>query len=387
MKRLWKAMFVALMPVLLISIGARYASGSSIYCPPPGNGTVVNTQDVVNSDQTQYQNVFGPGYANANAEAGDAWAEGGDSDSESAAVAFSSLSTTSISKPKVRIPPLSVIPPYLPYWQHGGWGSLNAYFPNGPSSHDEVYERVFNPIDPEDMRELRGVFNWMAYDGILEALGGALNSVRVVFGGPDYFHHGKGFEIASSFIRDRRPQGKPLLVFIDSNVDRKLLEEAGYAYVGKVSLEGDIDRNWDQVYDAAVVESLPWDVDILLISGGMKGVTVGSNISFPGGAGGYSQTNYSLSLFGAMSSGITEGKGKALVSAEGYRYWPTAIRKRRIPRALYDRIHKKPTPMPAPAAQQLAPTNEKAVGVKVSRDLYNLAGFEQGQRVENLIVE
>jgi len=388
MKRLRKAKLAVLM--LFALAGISYADGGD-------STTLMNKFD---SLQNQNTIVQGQGYACANpiisAEGGDASAEGGESSSiaysgGSSSGAIASLSTTSISRsPTVRIPPLSVIPPYLPYWTHGGWGTINAYFPNGPSSNDTVYERTFNPHDPDDMRELRGVFDSISYSGLLEALGGVFNSVRVVFGGPDNFHHGKGFEIANAFIRDRRPEGKPLLVFIDSNVDRKLITKAGYAYVGKVSLEGEVERNWDQVYDAAVAEALPWDVDVLLISGGMKGVTVGSNISFPGAAGGYSQTNYSLSLFGAVSSGITEGKGKALVSAEGYRYWPQAIIKRRIPKALYDRIHAKP-PSPkgeetAQEIQQSTTTKQQQAGVKVSRELFELAGFEQGQ-VQNLIIE
>jgi len=250
---------------------------------------------------------------------------------------------------------------------------------------------MFNPGDPDDMRQLRDVLGSLPYTGPLKALGGILNGVRrVAFGGPDNFHHGRGFEIANALIRHRRPEGKPLLVFIDSNIDRKSLNEAGYVYVGRVSLEGDIDRNWDHVYDAAVAEALPWDVDILLISGGMKGVTIGSSTAFPGAAGGYSQPNYSLSLIGSMSRGITESKGKALVSADGYRYWPEALIKRRIPKALYDRLHVKATPRPKPeeAAAQIPATGKTkpAAGVKVSRELFELAGFEQGQRVQNLIV-
>jgi hypothetical protein len=100
-----------------------------------------------------------------------------------------------------------------------------------------------------------------------------------------------------------------------------------------------------------VAEALPWDVDILLISGGMKGVTVGSNIAFPGAGGAYSQSNYSISLFGAVSSGITEGKGKAIVSAAGYRYCPALAKRRRIPKAFYEKFHakfyKRPAQRPA----------------------------------------
>lgn len=252
-----------------------------------------------------------------------------------------------------------------------------------------MYERTFDPSDDDDMNQIRKVLRALPYSSPLNLLGGVFNGVRAAFGGPDYFHRGRGFEIANALIRERRPEGKPLLIFIDSNIDRKLLNKAGYAYVGRISLEGDVNRNWDQVYDAAVAEALPWDVDILLISGGMKGVTVGSNLSFPGAAGAYSHTSYSLSFIGAVSSGVTEGKGKAMVSAEGYRYWPQALIKRRIPKALYDRIHAKPVTKEENAtAQQVQPTaaRQKQAGVKVSRELYDLAGFEESQRVQNLII-
>ncbi len=374
MKKLRKTIAVTLVSAFLVFAEIGYADGG---------GTDNSVANVVNTEQTQVQQVYGPGYAVSDVDVGDISAEGGQG-GDAGAVALSSISTTSISKSKVRVPPLSIIPPYLPYWTHGGWGLLKAYFPNGPSSDDMVYERTFNPDDPEDMDELRGVLKSLPHTGPLKLVGGMLNGVSVAFGGPDKFHHGRGFEIANALIRERRPEGKPLLVFIDSSVDRELLKKAGYAYVGRVSLEGDVDRNWDQVYDAAVAETLPWDVDILLITGGMKGVTVGANLSFPGAAGAYSQTNYSLSLFGAMSKGITEGKGKAQISAEGYRFWPQALIKRRIPKAFYDRIQARPTPTEGVSQQSSAAGQQ--TGVRVSKELYDLAGFEEGQNVQNLVI-
>jgi len=268
------------------------------------------------------------------------------------------------------------------------------------------------------MRGLRGVLESLPYESPLGVFGGILNGVGAVFGGPDNYHHGRGFEIANSLVRTRRPRRKPLLVFIDSNVDTGLLRKAGYAYVGRVSLEGKVDRNWDHVYDAAVAEALPWDVDILLVSGGMKGVTVGSNLSFPGAGGAYSQANYSISMFGAVSSGITEGKGKALVSAAGYRYSPSIVNRRRIPQAFYEKFHAKLTTKPGPEmgepipvqtvapqttlpqvpASQKAPPQKAATvsprarkrnvpGIDVSRQLYDMAGFGAHQRVHNLTIK
>ena len=355
-----KKLIVVLVAGLMVVAGG-YASAYE---------TNVSSVNQLQSEQKQTQTMQGQGYAGASAN------------------------VNTVSNYRTRTPPISMFPPYLPYWTHGGWGTVTAYFPNGPNSDDQVYERRFNPGDSDDMRELRGVLESLSYDGPLDALGGILNGVGVVFGGPDNFHRGRGFEIANSLVRTPRPREKPLLVFIDSNVDRNLLKNAGYAYVGKVSLEGNVSRNWDHVYDAAVAETLPWDVDILLVSGGMKGVTVGSNVAFPVAGGAYTQLNYSLSLFGGVSNGITEGKGKAVVSAEGYRYWPAVISRRRIPKYLYDRIRltalkPEPTEEAAKAVQEIGPARrkEEAAGIRVSQELFDLAGFEEGQRVEYLTIK
>jgi hypothetical protein len=365
------------------------------------DGTIVNSTNTLLTNQTmQGQGYATAGGGSANALGGDATSvsKGGNANSDSSSVAYNegstsgavaNISTTSVSNYQTRTPPLTTYLPYLPIWNHGGWGTLKAYFPNGPNKDGEVYERVYNPGNPDDIRELQDVLRSLPYNGPLEALGGIVNGVRTVFGGPDNYHHGRGFQIANSVIRDRRPDGKPLLVFIDSNVDTNLLKEAGYEYVGRISLEGDVDRNWDHVYDAAVAEAIPWDIDILLIAGGMKGITVGSNISFPGAAFGYSQLNYSFSMFGGFAKGTTEGKGKAILSASGYRYWPQAANRRKIPTLLYQKIAAKKTALNGNGTSNgqvpmtAAPAQTKP-GIDVSRELYEMAGFESGQRVDHM---
>lgn len=375
---------LALMFTLIIS---AYANGVNSYNPHSGGDTVVTVGNEVGVNQYQDVSVIGGGDSTSISHGGDASSisHGGDASSKSDSKSSSgaSINTRSTSNYETRTPPLSVFPPYLPYWNHGGWGTIKGYFPNGPNGDDTVYERAFNPCDSRDMKELKGVIKSLSYDGPLESLGGILNGVGTIFGGPDNFHHGRGFEIANSLIRNRRPRGKPLLVFIDSSVDRDLLRNAGYVYVGQVGLEGKINRNWDHVYDAAIAETLPWDVDILLVSGGMKGVTVGSNISFPGAAGAYSQANYSVSLFGSVSSGITEGKGEAILSAEGYRFWPDVAYRRNIPQFIRDSICVRPVSMcgriTEPHVQQQEQPAESRqrsyTGVEVSPELLEMAGF------------
>ena len=405
-----KRFITVLIPVLIIA-GAAYATGGN----PTPTPVPVNTQIGIenNIDTSQYQNVSLDSGGDSSSTA-----YGGSSKSDAASSSGASISTTSVSNYETRTPPLSVFPPYLPYWNHGGWGTVKAYFPNGPNSDEQIYERVFDPDSEADVQELRGVIESLSYENPLGVIGSLLNGVGVAFGGPDNYHHGRGFEISSSLVRTRRPQGKPLLVFIDTNVNTNLLRDAGYAYVGKVSLEGKVDRNWDQVYDAAVAETLPWDVDILLISGGMKGVTVGSNLSFPGAAGAYSQTNYSISLIGSVSSGVTEGKGKAMLSAQGYRFWPKAAQRRKIPQAFYDKIRaqltsritepavsgqngfrppRRDVAAPPPewgqssvgTARQAAPATIRRPrpGVEISQELYDMAGFSEDQHIDNMVLK
>jgi hypothetical protein len=410
-----KRLIAVLIPVLMVTGGAYAIGGTPTPTPDPVN-TQIGIENNIDTSQRQNVSLEGGGDSSSTAYSGYAKSNSSSSSGSSINSSGASIINGSVSNYQPRTPPLTVFPSYLPYWNHGGWGTVKAYFPNGPNSNEDIYERAFDPNDANDMRDLRGVIKALSYEGPLEAIGGFLNSVGAVFGGPDNYHHGRGFEIASSLVRTRRPKGKPLLVFIDTNVDTNLLREAGYAYVGKVSLEGKVDRNWDQVYDAAVAEALPWDVDILLISGGMKGVTVGSNISFPGAAGAYSQANYSVSLFGSVSNGVTEGKGKAILSAQGYRFWPEAAKRRRIPQAFYDKIRAQflsrltePTvqsqnsvgiprqAVAAPAARRQSsvgaarqaatvPRKEQAPGVEISRELYDMAGFSENKRIINLKV-
>jgi hypothetical protein len=381
-----------------------------------GQTNVNNTQLNSNPSQVQNTTAIGGGSSNATSNSDStAYASGGSSNSTSVAsggeggeggIAWSSLeySPTSISNYKTRTPPLGAYPPYLPAWNHGGWGTISAYFPNGPTNAQDVYERTFDTANEDDMRELKGMLGSLSYSGPLELIGGMFNGLVRLFGGPDRFHHGRGIEISNGVYRDRRPEGKPMFVFIDSNIDARLLEEAGYAYVGRLSLEGKTKRNWDQVYNAAIAEALPWDVDILLVSGGMKGVTVGSNTSFPTAAGAFSQASYSLSLLGGYGKGITEGKGEAMISAAAYRYCPQMLERRSIPAALYERIRVRPkadaaaaaaaatsapadlatetaddssTPVGASARTKKAVAQRKTTvtGVDVSRELYNRAGL------------
>ncbi|MFH1881619.1 MAG: hypothetical protein ABIL62_02755 [Planctomycetota bacterium] len=414
-----KKLIATLVPMLMLFANSN-VEGQTGEFPSSTPETVVNVSTDVAASQSQDVSVVG-------------------SDSDSKASSNVSISSTEISNYRTRTPPITTFPPYLPYWTHGGWGTIKAYFPNGPNSDDQVYERIFNPRNQDDMRGLKGVLKSLPYESPFGVFGGFLNGVGAVFGGPDNYHHGRGFEIANSLVRTRRPGRKPLLVFIDSNVDTNLLTKAGYAYVGKVSLEGAVERNWDQVYDAAVAEALPWNVDILLVSGGMKGVTVGSNLSFPGAGGAYSQANYSVSMFGAVSSGITEGKGKAVLSAAGYRYCPALVNRRRIPKAFYEKFHAKfykrpaqgPAEIPAhipaqepvqipvqeveqipapviinPVSEQKAPQSKVSPeeakeapatfpakrrdyipGVEMSQQLYDMAGFGLHQRVHNVTIK
>jgi hypothetical protein len=391
---------------------------------------VMNNEQV--SNPSQQQTAIGGGNAeggsanaNSNSNSGAVAlggnAEGGSSVSWSNSqggsgigYSTSNLALTTVTNVKNRTAPTGTYPPYLPMFNHGGWGTLQAYFSNGPTNNDRVYERTYDPRNSDDVDELRGVLCALPYDTPLDWVGAVFNGVGVILGGPDNYHHGRGFEIANSCVRQRRAEGKPLWVCIDSYIDPQLLVERGYAYVGRISIEGKYERNWDEVYDAAVAEAMPWDVDILLISGGMKGVTVGSNLTLPSLGFGYSQTNYSISAGGGFATGITEGKGKAVLSASAYRFSPEIQARRQLPKALYEQIRVRPKTAAAPAAgttptaaatapaaaspaaarvtaspQQEATqgaNKSKSSGIEMSKELYQMAGFAGSQPITNIAV-
>ncbi len=357
--------------------------------------SVVDVGGQVSSNLAQATSVIGGGDSNSDAdsiavaEGGIAVAEGGDDFSYSGGNAFV-YSPTSTSNYEGKTYPLGTSPAYLPLWQHGGWGTVKGYFANGPTAADTVYERTFNPSDPDDMGQLRGILKAIPHTGPIKIAAGLLNQVRTALGGPDRFHHGRGFEIASSLVRYRRQQGKPMMVFIDSQIEKQVLFKAGYAYVGKISVEGDDTRNWDQTYHAAIAEALPWDVDILLISGGMKGISVGSTTAFPNMALGYSQLDYSLSLGGGRSKGVTEAKGKPVLSGEAFSFNPRWSRKTSLPRKFYNSLKARQEAQ-AKAKEKAKPNLQLPTlpvspqgvrGVSVSNELMEMAGIKQGQRLE-----
>ena len=281
---------------------------------------------------------------------------------------------------------VATMSPYLPYWNHGGWGRSDAYFANGPTDDKSAYERSFNPRDPEDMDQLRYTLEAVPYQGLLSIIPGIFNQIGLIFGGADNYHHGRGFEIANSLVRDRRPKGKPLMVLYSHDIDRRVFKKASYAYVGKVSIEGHQSRNWDQVYCAAIAEILPWDVDVIIIDGGMKGVSVGSNTSFPGAGGAYSQSNYSISLLGGVSSGVTEAQGKPIISAEAFRYSPRLRFKRSISRQFYSALRSR-----YPELQETRPVTYSnptggTQGIHVRPEVLDLAGFAPSQQVDCMSV-
>jgi len=328
-------LMLALAPALYANCG-----GSAVHDP-----TSLPTVDAVNQiDTAQSQDIA-------------VTATGSDSTSSCSegdrSAADSDVNMNLNSNYEVRTPPPAMFPPYPPYRNDTGPGAVRAYFSNGPTMNDGIYETTFDPQNEQDMHELRSVLTALPHQGPLEVLGDVLNGVRMAFGGPDLYHQGRGFEIADSIVRDRRPAGKPLVVLIETSVDPQLLNEEGYAYVGRVRVEGNMERNWDEVYKAAVAETLPWDVDVLLVSGGMKGATVGSNRTSPSAGAGYRQANYSPSLLAA----------KAVLSAEAYRFDPRAVERRRIPASLAERLRVRPVPAGWLESQQ-APVENAEQGLE-----------------------
>ncbi|TFG48020.1 MAG: hypothetical protein E4H40_05400, partial [Candidatus Brocadiia bacterium] len=164
-----KRLIAVLIPVLMVAGGA-YATGGTP-APNPAD-TQIGIEN--NIDTSQYQNVslIGGGDSSSSSEGGDSssTAYGGSSKSDASSSSGASVNTTSVSNYETRTPPLTVFPSNLPYWNHGGWGTIKAYFPNGPNNDEQIYERAFDPDNDDDMRDLRGVIEAMSYEGPLETL-------------------------------------------------------------------------------------------------------------------------------------------------------------------------------------------------------------------------
>ena len=150
-----KRLSAALIFVVLISAAAPGQTSD-------GNGSYyMNTNVQTNPSQTQNTQAIGGGNAVSSATSDSiAWAGGGSAKAtggESASNSVLVFNPVSHSNYKSRTPPLTTYPPYLPVWNHGGWGTIKAYFPNGPTNHDRVYERVFDPTNEEDMEDRKSV--------------------------------------------------------------------------------------------------------------------------------------------------------------------------------------------------------------------------------------
>jgi len=376
------------------SVGRINNNGNANIDIGVANGSPINqTTNYVdgsraNSNSSSRSNSNSTAYGGAG---GDATAYGGSGGSGGTGVGFGGESDASSSASinvnyKDRTGVVSPMSPYLPYWNHEGWGRSDAYYANGPTEDKSVYERSFNPRDPEDMDQLRHTLQAVPYHGLMSIIPGIFNQIGLVFGCADNYHHGRGFQIANSLVRERRPIGKPLMVLYTDDIDRRVFKKANYAYVGKISIEGHQNRNWDQVYCAAIAEVLPWDVDVVIIDGGMKGVSVGSNSSFPNGGAGFSQANYSLSLLGGLSSGITEAKGKPIISAEAFRYSPRLRFKRSISRQFYTTLRSRFPELQEERAVTYGNPTGGSQGIRVRPEMYQMAGFAPNQRVDCMSV-
>lgn len=297
----------------------------------------VNSENNLQATLGQETRVGVIGGGNANAQGGDAR-----SDSLAAAVGVggnptstsSSQITITSNVPQAHTPPIPLYAPYLPIINHGGWRIERGYFvPNGPGGYLGIYERKFNLLDPGDVKEIEGTVQSATYKGPLEAIGGLLNGISVHFlnGNPNSLVSGRGIEIVNTIFKDRRPKNKPtLIVLLDlGSNEREVLKKNDCVSVGMVGIEADTNRNWEQGYYSIVASACPWDVDVIIINGGMRLVTE-SNIDSGGLGGAYSQVNYAISLFGAVSKGLSEGKGKPVLMGECYRYDPELAKKRKM---------------------------------------------------------
>jgi hypothetical protein len=133
---------------------------------------------------------------------------------------------TSNANYETRVPPLGFVPPYLPMWQHGGWGTVNGYFPNGPTTDDRAYERMFDPEAKEDMQMLKRLLRSAPYANGFKAIGGLFTPTLKT-------HRLRGFNVSNALFRDERPEGKRFMIMIDNDVDRETTPDGGICLCGE----------------------------------------------------------------------------------------------------------------------------------------------------------
>ena len=125
-----RQMACAMLTLILMGVGLCHASNA------------VADSTVVNSNLSQASSVIGGGDSSSTSSADGAW---------------SYLSLASTSNYKGRTAPIAPASPYLPLWNHGGWGTVQGYFANGPTTTNCVYERMIDPEDSEDIKQLHKI--------------------------------------------------------------------------------------------------------------------------------------------------------------------------------------------------------------------------------------
>ena len=103
-----KKLIAMLVPVPMLFAGASAKGGNGV--PPESTPeTMIEVDTDIAANQSQTVSVVG-----------------GDATSSTSSASGASITTTSISNYRTRTPPITTFPPYLPYWTHGGWGTIKA---------------------------------------------------------------------------------------------------------------------------------------------------------------------------------------------------------------------------------------------------------------------
>ena len=110
-----KRLVTSFVIVLIFITGAHATGGGGSVHPQSPAGTIMTVDNTVDTSQSQNVSVVGGGDADATSTS---ISEGGDASADSKSSSNASISTSSVSNYETRTPPLSVFPPYLPYWTH-----------------------------------------------------------------------------------------------------------------------------------------------------------------------------------------------------------------------------------------------------------------------------
>lgn len=293
--------------------------------------TNANQTSTLNSDQLNI--MQGQGFANADAQ-------GGDADSSSGALSylwFNPITNSVVEYPEYRVGAVGIppSPSVWPFPQSPPTWFWNA-FPNGL---DLVYQRQWT------LKNVNASLERISPNGLLEFVGCVVSAV--LGGQPE---EGKGFEWEISLSDYKlRPSTKLNFATIVQDINVPLLLQ-NYTCIGAFNVKGCEERSIDQTIRCAVKLALRYDLDLGFLRFGLNPVNSSSSIS-PGIGWNAANVTNNLALVTSLSGGKAVVRGEPCAILYAFRKNGVSQEAKEIAEQLAKPLTEKTTtvvPVPAP---------------------------------------